>query len=106
MRRTQPHGAAFEDTEMEESLKVEEKQSRVRERDVTMEARSEQSNVRKTPPAIMGFEDGQTDEAPEPLEAGKSKEMDPSLESPERNPALLDCSPVRPEMGVLIGLLT
>lgn len=41
MRRTQPRGAAFEDTGMEESLKVEEKQSRVRERDVTMETWSE-----------------------------------------------------------------
>lgn len=62
--------------------------------------------MRNTPPAIVGFEDGQTDKAHEPLEAGKSKEMDPSLESPERNPALLAFSPVRPEMGVLIGLLT
>ena len=43
MRRTQPHAAGFEDAGREEPLKVEEEgRRRVRERDVTTDAWSEQ----------------------------------------------------------------
>lgn len=52
--------AGFEDRGREEPLKVEQEgRRRTGNRDVTTDARSEQRVVRKAPPAITDFEDGE-----------------------------------------------
>ena len=52
-------------------------------------ASSEQSDMRRTPLAIAGFENGErgslVKECRGSLETGKGKEMDGSLKPPERN---------------------
>lgn len=52
--------AGFEDRGREEPLKAEQEgRRRTRNRDVTTDARSEQRVVRKAPPAITDFGDGE-----------------------------------------------